>query len=131
MTRAILIWFALLAVAIVNGGLRESMLVPWLGRGLAQAVSTVLLSGFIAVIAWFAVPWIAPRGVDEAWAIGFGWVTLTLAFEFLGGHFLFGKSWTELAVDYNVLAGRIWVLVLVVTLLAPVVTFARRGQVNL
>ena len=131
MPRAILIWFALLAIAIVNGGLRESVLVPWLGRGLAQAVSTVLLSGFIAAIAWIAVPWIAPHGVDEAWAIGVGWVTLTLAFEFLGGHFLFGKSWAELTVDYNVLAGRIWVLVLLVTLLAPVVTFARRGQVNL
>ena len=77
------------------------------------------------------MPWIAPSSVDEAWAIGFGWVTLTLAFEFLGGHFLFGKSWTELAVDYNVLAGRIWVLVLIVTLLAPVVTFARRAQANL
>jgi len=131
MTRAILIWLALLAVAIVNGGLRESVLVPWLGRGLAQAASTVLLSGFIAVIAWFAMPWIAPRSAEEAWAVGFGWVTLTLAFEFLGGHFLFGKSWTELAVDYNVLAGRIWVLVLVVTLLAPVIAFTKGSRVNL
>ena len=60
------------------------------------------------------------------WAIGFGWVTLTLAFEFLGGRFLFGKAWTELAADYNLLAGRIWVLVLVVTLLTPIVVFMRR-----
>jgi hypothetical protein len=130
-TRAILIWLALLAVAIVNGGLREAVLVPWLGRGLAQAASTVLLSGCIAAAAWSAVPWIAPRSVEQAWAIGFGWVMLTLAFEFLGGHFLFGKSWSELLADYNLLAGRIWVTVLVVTLLAPVVTFVRRGQVNL
>jgi hypothetical protein len=125
-TRAILIWLALLAVAIVNGGLREAVLVPWLGRGLAQAASTVLLSGCIAAAAWLAVPWIAPRSVKEAWAIGFGWVMLTLAFEFLGGHFLFGESWSELLADYNLLAGRIWLTVLVVTLLAPVVTFARR-----
>jgi hypothetical protein len=130
-TRAILIWLALLAVAIVNGGLRELVLVPWLGRGFAQAASTVLLSGSIAAVAWLAVPWIAPRSLEEAWAIGVGWVTLTLAFEFLGGRFLFGKSWIELAADYNLLAGRIWVMVLVVTLLAPVVAFARRGQVNL
>jgi hypothetical protein len=131
MTRAILIWFALLAVAIVNGGFREGVLVPWLGRGLAQAVSTVLLSGFIFAIGWFAVSWIAPRSVEEAWAIGCGWVTLTLAFEFLGGRFLFGKSWTELLADYNLLAGRIWVMVLVVTLLAPVVAFAKGSHVNL
>jgi hypothetical protein len=130
-TRAILIWLGLLAVAIVNGALREAVLVPWLGRGVAQAASTVLLSGCIAAAAWLAVPWIAPRSMEEARAIGVGWVTLTLAFEFLGGHFLFGKSWTELTADYNLMAGRIWVMVLVVTLVAPVVTFARRGQVNL
>ncbi len=129
--RAILIWLALLAVAIANGGLRETVLVPWLGRALAQAASTLMLSGLIAVIAWFAVPWIAPRGVEEAWAVGVGWVALTLAFEFLGGHFLFGKSWTELTVDYNLLAGRIWVLVLVVTLLAPVIAFTKGTRVNL
>lgn len=41
--RAILIWLALLAVAIANGGLRETVLVPWLGRGLAQAASTLML----------------------------------------------------------------------------------------
>jgi hypothetical protein len=126
MTRAILIWFALLAVAIVNGGVRESLLVSWLGRGLAQAVSTVLLSGCIFAIGWLATPWIGPRGVEEAWAVGFGWITLTLAFEFLGGHFLFAKPWTELLADYNLLAGRIWVLVLVVTLLTPVVAFTKR-----
>lgn len=77
------------------------------------------------------MPWIAPRGVEEAWAVGVGWVALTLAFEFLGGHFLFGKSWTELTVDYNLLAGRIWVLVLVVTLLAPVIAFTKGTRVNL
>jgi hypothetical protein len=129
-TRAILIWLVLLAVAIVNGALREAGLVPWLGRALAQATSTVLLSGCIAAVAWFALPWMAPRSVEEAWAIGAGWLALTLAFEFLGGHFLFGKSWGELTADYNLLAGRIWVMVLVVTLLAPVVAFVRRGQVN-
>jgi hypothetical protein len=130
LTRAILSWFALLGVAIVNGGFRESVLVWWLGRGLAQAVSTVLLSGCIVTIGWFATPWIAPRSVADAWAIGFGWLTLTLAFEFLGGHFLFGKSWTDLLADYDLLAGRIWVMILLVTLLVPVLAFAKRGSVN-
>ena len=131
MARAMLIWFALLSVAMVNGAFREGLLVPWLGRGVAQAVSTVLLSGFIVAIGWLATPWIAPRRVEEAWAIGLGWVTLTLAFEFLGGHFLFGKSWTALVADYNLLAGRIWVMVLVVTLVTPVAVFTSRTSVNL
>jgi hypothetical protein len=125
-TRAALIWFALLTIAILNGGFREGVLVSWFGREPAQAISTVLLSAGILAIGWLTVPWIAPQTVTEAWTVGLGWLTLTLAFEFLGGRFLFGKSWTELLADYNLFDGRIWVLVLVVTLLTPVVVFMRR-----
>lgn len=124
--RAVLIWFALLVIASLNGGFREGVLVPGMGRGLGQAVSTVMLSALILAIGWTATPWIAPRTLQDAWTVGVMWVALTLAFEFLGGHFLFGKSWQELLTDYNLLAGRIWVLVLVVTLMTPVVAFTKQ-----
>ncbi len=58
-----------------------------------------------------------------------GWrrlVLLTLTFEFPGWALLFAKSWRELLADYNLLAGRTWVLMLVVTLLTPVVAFTRQ-----
>lgn len=45
---------------------------------------------------------------------------LTLGFEFLAGHYLFGSSWEKLLADYNVARGRIWLLIPIVTLLAPV-----------
>ena len=125
--RAVLIWFGLLIIASLNGGFREGILVPRIGRGLAQAVSTVMLSALILAIGWIATPWIAPRTLQDAWTVGVLWVALTLAFEFLGGHFLFGKSWQELLTDYNLLAGRIWVMVLVVTLMTPVVAFTTQG----
>ena len=48
-----------------------------------------------------------------------------IAFEFLGGHFIFGKPWQELLADYNLFAGRIWVMVLIVTLMTPIVAFTR------
>jgi hypothetical protein len=51
--------------------------------------------------------------------LGVLWVGLTLAFEFLAGHFLFRVPWSRLAADYNVARGRIWMLVLVATLVAP------------
>lgn len=125
--RSVLIWFVLLLVAILNGGLREALMLPRLGRGLAQALSTVMLSGLILVIGWIATPWIAPRTLQNAWGIGVTWVTLTLAFEFLAGHFMFGKTWEALLRDYNVLAGRIWAMVLIVTLMTSVVAFTKRG----
>jgi hypothetical protein len=125
--RTVFIWFGLLVVAILNGGFREAVLVHRLGRGLGQAVSTVVLSTLILAAGWVSLPWIAPRTLQEAWTIGLLWVTLTLAFEFLAGHFVFGKTWPELLADYNLLAGRIWIMVLIVTLMTPIVAFTKRG----
>jgi hypothetical protein len=121
--RTVLVWFILLVIAVLNGGFREAVLAPQMGRGVAQAVSTVMLSVLILAVGWISVPWIGPQTIQDAWTIGIIWVVLTLAFEFLGGHFLFGKPWQEL----NLFAGRIWVMVLIVTLMTPVIAFTRRG----
>jgi hypothetical protein len=47
------------------------------------------------------------------------WLLLTVAFEFLAGHYLFGHAWDRLLADYNLAGGRIWVLVLATTMFAP------------
>jgi hypothetical protein len=44
---------------------------------------------------------------------------LTVGFEFLAGHYLFGNPWRRLLEDYNVVRGRVWMLVLLTTALAP------------
>jgi len=59
--------------------------------------------------------------------IGVLWLVLTLAFEFLAGHYVFGNPWSRLWTDYDVLRGRIWILVLVTTLVAPVIAARIRG----
>ena len=122
-TRTLVVWFGLLALAIANGGFRETILVPRLGLGMARAVSSVMLSLLIVGVGWGVTQWIGPATLQDAWAIGALWVALTLGFEFLGGHFLFGKPWPELLADYNLFAGRIWVLVLVATLMTPAIAF--------
>ena len=128
LARSVLIWFVLLTLAIANGAVREGLLSPRIGRGAGHVVSTVLLSAVILLVGWVAVPWIGPRSIQESWLIGLTWVALTVAFEFLGGHFLFGRPWTLLFADYNLLAGRIWVMVLIVSLITPVVSYTRRGS---
>lgn len=74
------------------------------------------------------LPWIRPGTLRDAWGVGILWLVLTLAFEFLAGHYLFGDSWAKLLAEYNVLQGRLWVTVPLTTLFAPVVTFAMRHQ---
>ena len=123
--RAATVWFLLLVVAIANGVLRELLIVPHLGSQTGHVISTLILSAAIVAVAFLLVRWIDPADRSAALGVGGFWVALTLAFEFLAGHFLFGKPWPELLADYNLAAGRVWILVLVATLLAPAWAFSR------
>ena len=48
------------------------------------------------------------------------WTGLTVAFEFLFFHYVRKYSWKELLGNYDVRKGRLWPLVLIATLTAPV-----------
>ena len=128
--RAAIVWVALLVVAIVNGALRETWILPRAGDHAGHQISTLLLSAAILLVTLLAIGWIGPEAMGQALLIGAGWVTLTLAFEFLAGHYALGKPWPELFADYDVLRGRIWVLVLITTGLAPLIAASWRGLLS-
>jgi hypothetical protein len=125
--RSLAVWFGLLVVAMLNGAFREAALVPRLGTESAHAVSSVTLSLAILIVTYLAIPWIRPTTVRGAWVVGIGWLLLTVTFEFGFGHYLRGRPWEELLVDYNVARGRIWTLVLVTTAVAPIGAARLRG----
>jgi hypothetical protein len=127
--RGLLVWLLLLVLAFLNGGLRELLLIPNTGDLAGRALSTVILSAAIVVLTWLTMPWVAPTTARDALALGAVWLALTLAFEFLAGHYLFGNPWERLLEDYDVLRGRIWVLVLITTALAPLLVSRARGLV--
>ena len=130
--RASLAWLVLLALAVVNGAVREAWLIPRIGGSAGHAVSSLSLSALIFLLSWLTIGWISPATARETLLIGLVWLGLTLAFEFLAGHYVFRKPWNELLADYDVLSGRIWVLVLVTTTLAPLLTAHMRhlGEVR-
>lgn len=117
--KAILLWFGLMVIAIGNGTVRIKLIIPYTGLGLGLAISTVMLCTLILLTTWISIRWMGPSTALQAWSIGLLWLVMTLSFEFGAGHFLFKKSWSELLVDYDVTQGRIWVLVPIVTVLAP------------
>lgn len=118
-SRAFVGWLMLLMLAIANGAVREAALTPNLGPEGAHLVSTVALSLLIVCFTWLLMPFLDLQTRRDAILVGLFWTCLVLAFEFLAGHFLFGRSWTYLLADYNILRGRIWMLVPIVTSLAP------------
>ena len=128
--RAVAIWFLLLVLAVLNGGVRDTWLSPRLGDSVGRALSSVLLSTLIFLATWLTIGWIRPATSHDALKLGALWLILTLMFEFVVGHYGFRKPWAELLADYDLRRGRIWVLVLVVTVLAPLWTARLRGLVG-
>lgn len=126
--KASIVWLGLVVLAVLNGIARNALISPHVGEQTGHVVSTIILCGVILVLAWLTNPWIAPGGMRAAWRVGFLWLVLTVAFEFLAGHYLFGHSWQRLFADYNLSRGRVWIFVLLVTLVAPAAAQRMRGS---
>ncbi len=119
-------WLILVVAAILNGALREAVYKNALGELRAHQFSTLTGIILFGVIIWaLSRLWPLPSA-RQAWSVGCLWLAMTIAFEFLFGHFVAGHAWSKLFHDYNILAGRVWLLVLVWTAIAPYVFYKLR-----
>jgi hypothetical protein len=126
--RALIIWFVILVLANLNGAVRALWLNPMMGERPGHVVSTLTLSVVILILARASIGWVGVRSIREGFEVGMVWVVLTVAFEFLAGHYIFKKPWEALQADYHIMQGRIWVLVLVICLVSPVVAIWSKGK---
>ena len=124
--KALVIWVGILFLAIANGMLRESVLVPGFGTPTALVLSGLLLSALIIGVAYFSLPWLHISRPLVLWIVGLGWLVLTLVFEFSFGLWQ-GKSWSELLEAYTFKGCNLWPVVLAVTALAPYIAARLRG----
>ena len=129
--RAVLVWLAILVLAIVNGALREAFLVPAFGRPAGLLASGVLLASLVLAVAFASARWLLLSSRARAWRLGLAWLAMTLAFEFGFGMLLQHKPLREMLAAYTLRDGNIWPLVLLATLLAPVLARRARIQVRL
>ena len=125
--KAMVIWVVILMLAMANGFLREFVLMPRLGTAASLVLSGLLLSALILGTAYLSLPWLKPGSLIQYWLVGFGWLALTLVFEFSFG-LLQGKSWPVMLAAYTFKGGNIWPLVLAVTALAPYLAARLRGS---
>jgi hypothetical protein len=118
--KAVLTWVLMIPVAILNGIFRESVIRLRVGELHAHQLSVVTGStGFIALV---SALWRGEAGRMEdrdLFRMGAAWVVATILFEFGFGHYLRGVSWEALLHDYDVKAGRLWIVVLLVILFSP------------
>lgn len=121
-------WLPLVAVGILNGIIREIGYKKYVGDLTAHQIST--LTGIILVgcyIWWLIGKWEIGTS-SQALIIGVIWLGMTVAFEFLFGHYVVRQPWSKLFHDYNFLKGRIWVVVLIWISIAPLVFYKIRSR---
>ncbi len=116
--KALAVWVGILVLAVLNGAMRESLLIPRLGAAAGFVLSGLLLSMLILLVAYLSLAWIGTRYPAELVGIGLGWLALTIVFEFSFGLWQ-GKSWQVILEAYTFRGGNIWPVVLVVTACAP------------
>ncbi|MAT65880.1 MAG: hypothetical protein CMN57_09570 [Gammaproteobacteria bacterium] len=117
--RALVIWLGILVLAVINGLLREAVLLPMLDKPAALILSGLLLSVLILAVAYLSLPWLGRLPATGYIAIGLGWLCLTLVFEFAFGRLIQGRPWPALLEAYTFRDGNLWPLVLLVTAAAP------------
>jgi uncharacterized membrane protein YkgB len=126
MAKYILAWFGLMVIAVINGVVREATYKKALGDLAAHQLSTLIGIILFGVYIWIIIGKWRPRSASQAIMIGVLWLAMTLAFEFLAGHYVFGNPWPKILHDYNLLAGRLWILVLIWVTIAPYLVYRLR-----
>ena len=116
-------WPGMVLLAILNGTLREKVYGPQVTELLGHQISTVVLIALLGLYLWLLTGFFRIETALQALLIGGVWLILTVAFEFIFGHFVMGHSWETLLRDYNVVRGRVWPLVLIWTAISPYLFF--------
>ena len=117
--KSTMIWFIIAFFAVLNGILRENILTPYLGKLIALPVSGITISLLIFTITYLFFDLFAKHRKPTYISIGFLWVSMTLIFEFIFGHYVIGKSWIELFQVFNLFEGNLFILALFTSFISP------------
>lgn len=121
-------WFPGVLIAIGNGTIRQFWYRQFLGELQAHQLSVASFVLLFGVYVWFVTRWLRLSSVREAVHLGVFWLIVTVAFEFLFGHFVMGHSWERLFHDYNIGEGRLWVVVLLWETIAPALFYVFQNR---
>ncbi len=114
-----MVWTVIIIAETIHGVLRQLVLEPLIGDLHARQVSVFIGSLMILAITFIFVRWLKGSTVYDFVLIGILWVSFTVGFEIVLGRFAMNLSWERIASDYNVPAGGLMPLGLLVMLIAP------------
>lgn len=112
------VWLAILVLAVLNGALRDIVLVHALGPTISRFLSGIMLCAIILAVAALVAPWFRMLPLRSFWFMGTLWLVLTLVFEIAVGYNQH-QSWQRLLEAYTLQGGNLWPFVLLTTFIAP------------
>lgn len=134
--RWLVLWVPLVFIGILNGVLREVSYARFFSELTAHQISTVTGIVFFSLYVWLIAGRWKLESSSRAITVGFAWMVLTVAFEFVFGLYVMGQPWSRLLRDYQLFEGRLWTLMLFWILVAPYImtrlrTFVRFSRSDL
>lgn len=114
-------WLVMLLAAFLNGAIREIVITPLLGERVGHVASVFLLSVAVFGIACGFVRVLGPLPSQTLFLVGGLWLVLSVGFELGFFHYVMHVSWERLLADYNILQGRLLIIVWLSTFLSPLV----------
>jgi hypothetical protein len=126
LAKSILVWLFLAILMIINGIARQELYAGPAGDLAAHHISTLTGAALSFLLVWAVTARWPFRSARQAAATGILWLLMTVAFEFLFGHFIAGHPWQRLLRDYDLSAGRVWSLYLLWITVTPLILHRMR-----
>ncbi len=123
----ILYWLPMPIIGIVNGAIRQLVYGQYMEELTAHHISTVSGIMLFGIYVWLlSAKWVVSSS-RQAIFLGLTWLLITIVFEFIFGHYVMNNPWSILFHDYNLLKGRIWILILIWISVAPYIFYRLRS----
>jgi hypothetical protein len=118
--KSLLIWFSILVLGVLNGGLRNYIITPLIGEKFSRPLSGVTLCCLIFIVSIIFIPLLG-KGLKITYIqMGILWVLLTIIFETIIGLIL-GSTLREILNAYNITTGDLWLLVVLFIGFVPLI----------
>ena len=112
-------WLVILPFMIMNGIFRELVLKQLVPAAVADALSVAIGIPIMVALTRLLLRPLSGRPTSELLRASVTLVVLTVAFEFLFGHYVDRKSWEDLLRNYELWNGRLWPLALATLAFLP------------
>jgi hypothetical protein len=118
-----LAWFPLVVLGLLNATICQVVYARYVSELQAHQISTLTICILVAIYTWALSGVWKLQSPSQAIGVGLMWMVLTVALEFVFGHYVLGDSWGNLLHAYNVLEDRVWGVFILWVGLAPYVFY--------